>query len=106
MGNLLAGLAGALYAHYLHYIGPFFFSFSESVNVIVAVIIGGVGTLGGPILGAIFLTIIPEFLHNAKEYEMIIYAVILIIVLLFMPKGLYGVFNSIKASVNLFFKKG
>lgn len=107
VGNIFAGLAGALYAHYLHYIGPFFFAFTESVNVIVAVIVGGVGTLGGAILGAIFLTILPEFLRNAKEYEMIIYSIILLLVLLFMPKGLYGVLQSIKQrGVNLLYKKG
>jgi len=90
VGNLFAGLAGALYAHYLHYIGPGYFSFSESVHIIVATVIGGVGTLLGPILGAVFLTLLPEFLRGTKDFEMIIYAIILILVLMFMPQGLYG----------------
>jgi len=106
VGNLFAGLAGALYAHYLHYIGPGYFSFHESVHIIVAVVIGGVGTLLGPILGAIFLTYLPEFLRAARDYEMMIYAFILILVLKFMPEGLYGGLNSVKNTVRLFFSRG
>lgn len=96
VGNLLAGLAGALYAHYLHFIDPFFFAFSESVHIIVAVVIGGVGTLWGPIFGAVFVTFILEFLRATRALETIIYALILIIILLFMPEGLYGGFIWVK----------
>jgi branched-chain amino acid transport system permease protein len=91
ISSIFTGLAGSLYAHYSQYIAPGFFTFWESVNFIIMVIIGGVGTIGGPIFGAVFLTLVPEMLRATKEYEMIIYALTLIIVVLFLPKGLMSI---------------
>jgi branched-chain amino acid transport system permease protein len=96
IGSFFTGLSGCLYAHYSHYIAPGFFSFWESVHFIIMAVIGGVGTLGGPIIGAVFLTLLPELIRATKEYEMVIYASALIAVLLFLPKGLMSMLRSSK----------
>jgi branched-chain amino acid transport system permease protein len=96
IGSFFTGLSGCLYAHYSHYIAPGFFSFWESVHFIIMVVIGGVGTLGGPIIGAVFLTLLPELIRATKEYEMVIYASALIAVILFLPKGLMSMLRSSK----------
>ena len=87
---LFAGLVGAFHAHYIHFIGPQQFGFWNSVEYIVFVIIGGVGTFVGPIIGAIFLTVLPEFLRVAELWEVAIYGMALMFTILFMPQGLKG----------------
>jgi len=85
----LASLAGSLYAHYLTFISPGTFSFFYSIQVVTMVLIGGIGSLWGSVLGAILLTILPEILHAAKEYNVLIYGIILMVVLIFFPQGLF-----------------
>jgi branched-chain amino acid transport system permease protein len=82
-------LAGSLYAHYLTFISPGTFSFFYSIQVVTMVLIGGIGSLWGSVLGAILLTILPEILHAAKEYNVLIYGIILMVVLIFFPQGLF-----------------
>jgi len=95
ISSIFTGLAGSLYAHYSHYIAPGFFSFWESVHFIIMAVIGGVGTVGGPVIGAVFLTLLPEVFRATKEYEMVIYAIALITVVLFLPKGLMGLLKRV-----------
>jgi len=87
---IFAGMVGAFHAHYIHFIGPQQFGFWNSVEYIVFVIIGGVGTFIGPIIGAAFLTALPEFLRIAETWEVVIYGLALIFTILFMPQGLKG----------------
>ncbi len=94
ISSFLTGLAGSLYAHYTYYIAPGFFSFWESVHYILMAVVGGVGTIGGPIIGAVFLTFLTEVFRATREYEMVIYALALILVILFLPKGLMGLLQS------------
>lgn len=90
VGGFFAGLGGSLYAHYFHFISPMSFTFMEAVNLIVINIVGGMGWLGGPILGAIFLVPLPEFLRGFVEYQLILYGLILILTISFLPDGLWG----------------
>jgi len=90
INSLFAGIVGSIYAHYFHFIGPQDFTFWQSVEYIVFVIVGGVETIGGPVLGSIFLTFLPEFLRVAVEFQVVIYGLALILVILFMPKGFMG----------------
>jgi branched-chain amino acid transport system permease protein len=86
----LAGLAGSFYAHYLTYISPDFFTFWESMIFLLIAAIGGSGSTSGVILGAILLTLVPEVAREAKRVEPIIFGGILVLVLLFLPGGLWS----------------
>jgi len=84
----LAGFAGALYAHYLSFLSPAPFSVDHSLNAILAVILGGSGTLAGPLVGAVLTTALPEMLRIAETFRLIIYGVSLVLVMIFLPRGL------------------
>jgi branched-chain amino acid transport system permease protein len=85
---MLAALAGSLYAHYLTFISPGSFSIFFSIQLVTMVLIGGLGSLWGAVLGAILLTVLPEALHVVKEYNVLVYGLILMAVLIFYPQGL------------------
>ncbi len=87
----LASLAGALYAHYFTFISPGTFSFFYSIQVVTMVLVGGIGSLWGSLVGAILLTILPELLQAVKEYNILIYGLILMLILIFFPRGLLPV---------------
>ena len=84
----LAGFAGALYAHYLSFISPAPFSVDASLNAILAVILGGSGTLIGPLVGAALTVALPEVLRVAEVFRLIIYGIGLVVVVIFLPSGL------------------
>jgi branched-chain amino acid transport system permease protein len=90
VGSFFAGLAGSLYAHYYRYISPESFTFWETVNLVIINVVGGMGGILGPILGAIFLVPLPEFLRGFVEYQRVLYGLILILTLCFMPAGMLG----------------
>jgi branched-chain amino acid transport system permease protein len=90
LASVWAGMIGGLYAPYFTFISPYSFTFMESIDFIILNVVGGVGTLSGPIFGALFLIGIPEIFRFAKEYELIIYAISLILVLFFVPRGIAG----------------
>jgi branched-chain amino acid transport system permease protein len=89
-GGAIAGLAGAFYAHYILFISPVTFTMNESINMLVMVIFGGMSTLLGPILGAVSLTILPEFLRMAGEMRLVIYGFALIFFIIWLPMGVWG----------------
>lgn len=90
VGGALAGLAGSFYAHYILFISPVTFTINESINILVMVIFGGMSTLCGPILGAILLTVLPEFLRMAGELRLVLYGVALICFIIWLPQGVWG----------------
>lgn len=85
-----AGLAGSVYAHYLGFLSPPAFSFWTSVDAIVMNVIGGMATPLGPVIGAIILVPLPELLRDAKQFQLLAYAAILIVFLLFFRDGIVG----------------
>jgi len=89
-GAFFAGIAGGLYAHFVSYINPAQFSFIKSIEIVVMVIVGGMGSTLGVILAAIILTILPEALRGIAEYRMVIYSLLLIIIMISRPQGLFG----------------
>lgn len=90
-GAFFAGIAGALYGHFNLYLNPEDFNFLKSVEIVVMVILGGMGSMIGVIIAAVLLTILPELLRSVAEYRMIIYALLLIVIMLTRPQGLFGV---------------
>lgn len=91
-----AGIAGCLYAHLLNYISPDTFSYDQSIVIFTMVLSGGAGSVLGPIIGAVSLTFIPEWLRFFKNYYMAIYGVGIVLLMLFMPNGIVGLFSDIK----------
>lgn len=85
---LYAGFAGGLYAHYVGFINPSPFSVDASMNAILAVILGGSGTLAGPLVGAGLVVALPEVLRVAETFRFIAYGVLLIVAMIFFPRGL------------------
>ncbi|EPD50838.1 hypothetical protein HMPREF1210_02346 [Paenisporosarcina sp. HGH0030] len=90
IGSFFAGVAGALYAHNFYIIQPTNFTFLKSFDILIYVVLGGLGSLSGAVIAAVLLTIVSTFLQSYPETRMIIYSLILIIVMLYRPKGLMG----------------
>jgi len=90
IGALFAGLAGALYAHYFYIIKPDTFNFLKSFDILVMVVLGGLGSTSGAIIAASFITVITAALQSFPELRMVLYALILIIVMIYRPQGLMG----------------
>lgn len=101
-GCFFAGLGGAIYAHYIQYLNPHSFSFHESVNWIMFCVTGGIASTSGPIIGSILFTWLPEILRATKHLESLISAIILILVILFLPNGLISLPGHIRGWVNRF----
>ena len=90
VGAFFAGIAGGLYAHFRRYITPEGFNFLKSVDVVVMVILGGMGSTQGVVLAAIVLTVLNEFLRQFEQYRMVIFSLLLIIMMILRPQGLIG----------------
>ena len=88
-----AGLAGALYASYLGILNPSSFGFMKSIEILVMVVLGGMGSMVGSVLSATVLTAVPELLRAFSEYRMIVYSMLLITVMIFKPSGLMGQYD-------------
>ena len=84
-----AGIAGALYAHYKTFISPNGFDFMRSIEIVVMVILGGMGNTIGVIAAAILLTVLPEVLRPVEDYRMVLYSFLLIVLMLTRPQGLF-----------------
>jgi branched-chain amino acid transport system permease protein len=85
---LYAALAGSLYAHTLNFIAPTSFNFMFSIKLVTMVVVGGMASIWGSLLGAACLTILPELLSVFHDYEIIIFGLILMVVIIFLPRGL------------------
>jgi branched-chain amino acid transport system permease protein len=84
-----AGIAGGLYAHYKTFISPNGFDFMRSIEIVVMVILGGMGNTIGVIAAAILLTVLPEVLRPVQDYRMVLYSFLLIVLMLTRPQGLF-----------------
>ncbi|MGD0857444.1 MAG: branched-chain amino acid ABC transporter permease [Dehalococcoidia bacterium] len=100
IGSLFAGLAGGIYAHYYMLLAQSTFSFLASLNLLIYMLVGGIGSFAGPIIGAGVLVLIPELFRNLKEFVPYIFCAILLLVLFFAPNGLVGVPAQIKQWLN------
>ena len=90
LGTAMAGLGGALYAHLMRFISATDFGFTLSVSMMSMVVLGGIGTLWGPVLGALILGVLPEVFRPLIDYRMLLNAAILLLMIRFQPAGLLG----------------
>jgi branched-chain amino acid transport system permease protein len=109
----LAGVGGALYAHKLQFISPDQFNIIQSIDLLLMVVIGGLGSVHGAFLGAIFLITMPQVISLTKDYlpavvgqapglQAVVYGVVLVGFVLFEPMGLYGRWLKVRAWIQLF----
>jgi branched-chain amino acid transport system permease protein len=96
---MYAGLAGALYAHFQGFINPEIFGVAQSLDAILAVILGGSGTIAGPVIGAFLVVFLPELLRFADSFRLILYGLILVLATIFMPIGIAGVCKALIAKL-------
>lgn len=89
LSAIFASLAGSLYAHFVTFISPSSFGFMQSIIFVTMVVIGGMTDIWGACLGAFILTILPEYLHVFHDYEILIFGITLMIIMILMPKGLF-----------------
>lgn len=85
-----AGIGGGIYAHYMTAMIPTNFNFAYSAELLSEVIIGGTGSLTGSVIGAAFLSVLPEAMREFATYRMLAYSVVLVLVMLFRPGGIFG----------------
>jgi branched-chain amino acid transport system permease protein len=95
LSSFFAGVAGSIFAHYANYLNPSSFTFMRSVDAVIMVVLGGMGSLSGSLLAAIFITVIPEALRPIQDLtgydlRMVIYALSLILLMILRPQGLFG----------------
>lgn len=90
IGAFFAGIAGALYSGYFFFIKPDAFGFMKSIDILVIVVFGGMGSIAGSVIGAIALSIISLLLQSVPELRMVIYSVILFVIMVYRPQGIMG----------------
>ena len=96
ISSFFAGVAGAIFAHSAHYLNPSTFSFTKSVDVIIMIVLGGMGSLTGSVIAAIFVTFLPEFIlrplqeYTQIDFRMVIYSLTLILFMIARPAGIFG----------------
>jgi branched-chain amino acid transport system permease protein len=95
--SAFAGVAGCFYAHYVSYINPEIFGFIYMITMLVMLVTGGKGTIAGPFYGCILFTVLPEALRVAKDYRDPVFGIILILVAIFFPQGMAGLFAKLWA---------
>lgn len=86
-----AGIAGSIYATYFSFISPDSFIFNDSLAILCMVVVGGMGSISGTIIGAIILTIAPELFRFLGDYRMMLFGLVLTIMVIFKPKGIWGI---------------
>ena len=96
LGTAAAGFAGALYAHMTQIIVPDAFGFVVSISILAMVVVGGVGSTLGVVAGAIVLTLLPEVFRVINDYKLLVYGGLLLLVMMFSPKGLHGVVQRLR----------
>ena len=90
---MLAGIAGCLYAGYIGSLYPSTFKFMKSIEILVMVVLGGMGSMLGSVISAVVLTALPEILRSFSDYRMVAYSLALVLMMLFRPKGLMGTYD-------------
>jgi len=88
-----AGIAGGLFSHRIAFLEPQIFGFVYSIELLVIVVLGGMGSITVSIVSAVVLTLLPEMLRDFQEFRMLTYAILLVAMMIFRPKGLMGTYE-------------
>jgi len=97
LSAVYASLAGSLYAHFITFLNPTPFGFHFSIVLLAMVAVGGMASVWGAMIGAALLTLLPEYLRAFHDYDILIYGSILLVIMIFLPQGLFaGIFSLIK----------
>ncbi len=100
IGCAMAGLAGSFLPHLLRFVSPESFGWHESLVLLIMIAVGGLGSLPGAIVGAAVMIVIPEYLRGMGEYKMLVYGVLLVMCIMFMPSGIAGLGNKLLARLS------
>ncbi len=100
IAGALAALAGSLYAHLALFVSPESFGLPLSIEVLVIIVIGGLASMPGSAIGAVVMTLLPEVLYSFEEYRLLVYGVILLLMILFAPKGVVGLLDSLSRLIS------
>ena len=90
IGAFFAGIAGALYASYFFVIKPDQFGFLRSIDILVIVVLGGLGSMSGTVIAAILLALLSTALQEFSDIRMILYSLMLVLIMIFRPQGIFG----------------
>jgi branched-chain amino acid transport system permease protein len=101
LSAIYASVAGSLYTHYITFLSPEGFSFHFSVLILVMAVFGGLTSIWGGVIGAVSLTLLPELLRAYRDYDTVVYGIVLILVMMFMPKGILGLVESAFRQIRL-----
>ena len=93
LATIYTAIAGSLYAHYIGFINPSAYNLEFSINYVVMLVIGGIGSVPGNILGAILVTIVPEFLRFMENYYWLVFSIITLLFVVFLPNGIITLFR-------------
>lgn len=104
IGAAIAGVAGGLNAHYTFTIGPGNYAFENAVEILTMAVFGGTSTLIGPTIGGMVLTLLPEALRDFNSYRAVVNGLILVLVILYLPKGIWDP-RRIRGWVNTFSRR-
>lgn len=99
VSSAMAGLAGAFYGHYIGLLSPVSLKFTEMALIIIMVIVGGLRTISGPIVGAVFVEALSEFLRISGEVRMVLFALLVIVLMRLYPEGLVGTARAVARRV-------
>lgn len=100
ISTAFCGAAGSLYAHFIHLVSPETFAFGTSITILTMVMIGGKGSVAGAIIGSTLLTVSSEVLRATPEWRMLIYGLLLIIMMMFFPRGIMGLLQAFRKRWN------
>jgi len=96
IGCAYAGASGSLYVHFTRFIHPLDLGFEQSILMVAALVFGGCGTTAGPVAGAVFTTFFPELFRFAAEYRLLIYGALLVLLIKYLPQGLFGAGSGVR----------
>jgi branched-chain amino acid transport system permease protein len=99
VANFFAGLAGGIYASLMGSISPSVASVAMTFNFLMYVLLGGMSTLAGPVIGAFIIPILLEYLQFLQDYQMILFGFLLIVVIIYFPTGFMGLFNKLRVRI-------
>ena len=97
IGMVFTGVAGSVYARYVHFVDPTALSFYYTVTVVSMVLVGGQGSIVGTVLGALVFTLLPEYLRVAEQARLVIFGAFLMVAIVFLPEGFRGLWRRARA---------